>query len=88
MRSLIISLVLCFIGIQTVNAQSVRSSGYVLTDETCDILCKAAQENGSGTCHFSLGRISNFVICNILGLKFVILYGSFNLIENQNKRLI
>lgn len=44
MKSLIISLVLCFIVIQTANAQSVRSSGYVLTDETCDILCKAAQE--------------------------------------------
>lgn len=44
MKSLIISLVLCVIGIQTANAQSVRVSGLVLTDETCEILCKAAQD--------------------------------------------
>lgn len=44
MISLIISLMLCFMGIQSANAQSARLSGSVLTDETCGILCKAAQD--------------------------------------------
>lgn len=63
MKSLIISLILCFIGIQSANAQSTRLSGSVLTDETCDILCKAARDKSR-----EMGLDISFAIADSNGL--------------------
>lgn len=58
----ILSFILLSITINTM-AQNLQSAGYVLTDETCDMLCKAAQTKSR-----EMGLDISFAIADSNGL--------------------
>lgn len=59
-----ILVIIAFIGINiTVMAQNLRHAGQILSDETCDILCKAAQDKSR-----EMGLDISFAIADADGL--------------------